>query len=401
MSSTSSLIIIFIPPIVLLVAIVVILFTFYAPAQEWLDRTRYTASSLLREHGARIRILSRGAEPLYHAPTDPFQELADHEDEEGVQGPGHHDVDQDNEDPDIATGSTTSARLRMHHEMVQQMRMRAGFAPEPFPGDVEEGENEEGDEDDEEDNGDDGGVGSSTGAVAAPLRVKKVGKKKAKSLQRKEQMRAYHEFLGSQREERRQQEELFNLQQSIQQEERQRQRKAQQEREQKLREQQKIKEAKANQAIQAKREKEKEKESQTRRDLRTFIHNVKSFSMADLVKRFSRSEALLLKDLEAIATEDAQADESSPRIILRLPTTIPGSPALSSGGSGLSKRLDSFPDGSKVVLLDEGSGMYLVLNKSVLQAFAHVVQENGRISKHDLSSKSGSILHPLEASSAS
>lgn len=96
-------------------------------------------------------------------------------------------------------GSTTSARLRMHHEMVQQMRARAGFAPEPFPGDVVPGEEGAAAGEEGEDVEDDGGVGSSQGATAH--RIKKVGKKKAEKLQRKEQMRAYHEvtscpFLG-------------------------------------------------------------------------------------------------------------------------------------------------------------------------------------------------------------
>ncbi|KAF9155922.1 hypothetical protein DFQ26_009579 [Actinomortierella ambigua] len=407
MASTSSLVIISIPPIVLLVAIVVILFLYYEPAREWLARTRHSGYALISEHSARIRILSRGTVPPYRALTDPFQEAADADEEPGQGGGGPEDgMDQDNEDPDVATGSTTSARLRMHHEMVQQMRMRAGFAPEPFPGDVPEGEDDEDDDNDDDDdndedqgNEDDGGVGSSNGAatVAAPLRIKKVGKKKAKSLQRKEQMRAYREFLEAQREERRQHEELLNVQQSIQQEERLRQRKAQQGRDQKLREQQKLKDAKVNKANQAKKEKEKEKEVQTRRGLRMFIHNVKSFNMADIVKRFSRSEALLINDLEAIAAEDAQASTSSPRIILRLPTALSASPALFGGSSP--KQLDSFPDGSKLVLLDQGSGMYLVLDKSILYTFAHAVQENGKISKRDLSSKSGAILHPLPVSS--
>lgn len=88
-------------------------------------------------------------------------------------------------------GTTTSARLRMHHEMVQQMRVRAGFAPEPFPGDILEGAeaNDQQNEDGDEEN--DGGAGPSTGVVST--RIRKIGKKKAEKLQRKEQMRAYHE----------------------------------------------------------------------------------------------------------------------------------------------------------------------------------------------------------------
>lgn len=91
-------------------------------------------------------------------------------------------------------GATTSARLRMHHEMVQQMRVRAGYAAEPFPGDLEENAGD-GDDDEGGEEEDDGGVGSSTGATAAgsASRIKKIGKKKAEKLQRKEQMRAYRE----------------------------------------------------------------------------------------------------------------------------------------------------------------------------------------------------------------
>ncbi|KAG0231625.1 hypothetical protein BGW41_002154 [Actinomortierella wolfii] len=392
MTSTSSLIIIAIPPFLFLTASVIILFLFYEPAREWLHQ--------VSEYRARIPILNRGVTARETSSQDFAYEEDGIFDEGGMdfeddEEEGDDDDDNDDEqaeDAGITAGSTTSARLRMHHEMVQQMRMRAGFAPEPFPGDEQEGEDGADMDNDEEGNGDNGGVGSSTGATAVAPRIKKIGKKKAKSLQRKEQMRAYHEFMGMQREERRQQEELFNMQQSIQQEERQRQRREQQERIQKLKEQKRAKEAKAHQANLIKERKEKEKEAQSRRDLRTFIHNVKSFRMAELVKRFKRSEALLLSDLKAIAAEDAQASESSPRIILQLPTS--NTTQTTSPYGDISRRL-AFPEGSKLVVLDKGNDMFLVLDKATLQAFADTIQESGRISKLDLSLKSGAILHPL------
>jgi hypothetical protein len=117
---------------------------------------------------------------------DDDDEDDDEDEDEEVRGEGEQEEVQ-------PQGSTTSARLRMHHEMVQQMRARAGFAPEPFPGDVVPGQEDgaAGAGEDGEDGEDDGGVGSSQGATAH--RIKKVGKKKAEKLQRKEQMRAYHE----------------------------------------------------------------------------------------------------------------------------------------------------------------------------------------------------------------
>lgn len=110
------------------------------------------------------------------------------EDEDGEEG------EEGQEEEVQPQGSTTSARLRMHHEMVQQMRARAGFAPEPFPGDVVPGEEGAAAGEEGEDAEDYGGVGSSQGATAH--RIKKVGKKKAEKLQRKEQMRAYHEVTS-------------------------------------------------------------------------------------------------------------------------------------------------------------------------------------------------------------
>jgi len=93
--------------------------------------------------------------------------------------------------PDTPATTTTSARLRMHHEMVQQMRARAGFAPEPFPGDEPAGG--EGNDDEDEDDEEGGGAGSSQAHAATANHIRRIGKKKAEKLQRKEQMRAYRE----------------------------------------------------------------------------------------------------------------------------------------------------------------------------------------------------------------
>ncbi|KAK3811677.1 MAG: hypothetical protein JOS17DRAFT_779754 [Linnemannia elongata] len=163
----------------------------------------------------------------------------------------------------------------------EQMRARAGFAPEPFPGDVVPGEEGAAAGEEGEDVEDDGGVGSSQGATAH--RIKKVGKKKAEKLQRKEQMRAYHEFMEMQRTERRQQEEMFRIHEAAAQEERQRKRTAQIEKDRQRKEQLKEKEAKENDSRRKRIQAERVNEETARRELRSYIQNErrKAFPAAD------------------------------------------------------------------------------------------------------------------------
>lgn len=227
-----------------------------------------------------------------------FDDGEDFEEDEELE---NDDVRDDGTQQEVEPqGTTTSARLRMHHDMVQQMRARAGFAPEPFPGDIVEGTeaNDQQDEDGDEEN--DGGAGPSTGV--ASTRIRKIGKKRAEKLQRKEQMRAYHEvrqaiyvvpkeahlwakltcmntvvnsqrsqFMTMQREERRQQEELFRMQESHQLEERQRQRAAQMEKDRKRKEQSRQREAKENDNKVKKMQTERVKDEKARKELRAYI----------------------------------------------------------------------------------------------------------------------------------
>ncbi|KAF9278385.1 hypothetical protein BGZ68_008600 [Mortierella alpina] len=265
--------IVYIPPTVLVLAIIGIL------SFRYLDAIQFQWQDL------RSRLRSRGAgngDPGLeeHRGEDEQDELLlDLEyDENGEpilpeEGGGHHQGGGAQVEPQ---GSATSARLRMHHEMVQQMRARAGFAPEPFPGDVEDGQGEgDGDEDEEDEEGeDDGGAGSSTGVRGTPTtaaRIKRIGKKKAERLQRREQMRAYHEFMEMQRAERRQQEEMFKMQDAAQQEERQRKRAEQLEKDRKRKEQLKQKEAKDTESRLKRIQAERLKEEKARRDLRSYI----------------------------------------------------------------------------------------------------------------------------------
>ncbi|KAF8942969.1 hypothetical protein BGZ47_005936 [Haplosporangium gracile] len=305
----------------------------------------------------------------------------DNEEEEGEEG-------QEEVQPQ---GSTTSARLRMHHEMVQQMRARAGFAPEPFPGDVvpgEQGGAAGGGGEDGEEGEDDGGVGPSQGPTAH--RIKKVGKKKAEKLQRKEQMRAYHEFMEMQRTERRQQEEMFRIHEAAQQEERQRKRTAQIEKDRKRKEQLKEKEAKENDSRRKRVQAEKVKEDIARRELRSYIQRVKSFKLGALATRLDRTEAQLLKDLAAIA-QDSNGDPDILITLANSPSATSSSPSASTATpSSLSSALTARQH--FLILFDSASDQYIILDKAKLEAFAAVVQSKGRVDKKDLSAASETIL---------
>ncbi|KAF9956147.1 hypothetical protein BGZ72_002972 [Mortierella alpina] len=267
--------IVYIPPTVLVLAIIGILSFRYLDAIQfqWQDlRSRLRGRS--SGDDPRLEDLAGGDEE-----GDPLLNLEYDDNGQPILDEGSYDQSEATQvEP---RGSTTSARLRMHHEMVQQMRARAGFAPEPFPGDVEDGqgrgEGNDNDDDDDEEEGDegddDGGVGSSTGIRGTPTaaRIKRIGKKKAERLQRREQMRAYHEFMEMQRAERRQQEEMFKAQDAIQQEERQRKRAEQLEKDRKRKEQLKQKEAKDTEARLKRIEAERLQEEKAKRELRAYI----------------------------------------------------------------------------------------------------------------------------------
>ncbi|KAG0253291.1 hypothetical protein BGZ95_006363 [Linnemannia exigua] len=319
----------------------------------------------------------------------------DDEDDEGGQGGGDEEEEQGEVQPQ---GSTTSARLRMHHEMVQQMRARAGFAPEPFPGDVVPGGEGAAGAGDGEQVEDDGGVGSSQGATATGTpKFKRVGKKKAEKLERKNQMRAYHEFMEMQRNERRQQEEMFRIHDAAQQEERQRKRTAQLEKERKRKEQLKEKEAKEIDSKRKQLQAEKLKEENTRRELRAYIQRVKSFNLAALAKRLDRTEAQLLKDLSAIAQDSHDQDVLISFANNRHSTTS-SSPSISTGLSATSSSSSSSSSHALIarqhllVLFDSVSDQYVILDKTKLEAFAAVVQAKGRVDKKELSAASQEIL---------
>ncbi|KAF9149737.1 hypothetical protein BG015_008452, partial [Linnemannia schmuckeri] len=324
-------------------------------------------------------LLRQFAEEDNNDDDDDDDDEEDNEEEDGEEG-------QEEVQPQ---GSTTSARLRLHHEMVQQMRARAGFAPEPFPGDVVPGEGGAGGGgEDGEEGEDDGGVGSSQGVTAH--RIKKVGKKKAEKLQRKEQMRAYHEFMEMQRTERRQQEEMFRIHEAAQQEERQRKRTAQIEKDRKRKEQLKEKEAKENDSRRKRVQAEKIKEDTARRELRSYIQRVKSFKLGALATRLDRTEAQLLKDLAAIA-QDSNGDPDILITLANSPSATPSSPSAStatpsSSSSALTARQHL------LILFDSASDQYVILDKAKLEAFAVVVQSKGRVDKKDLSAASKTIL---------
>ncbi|KAI8346526.1 hypothetical protein B0O80DRAFT_240025 [Mortierella sp. GBAus27b] len=372
--------IVFIPPVALVLAIIGILLYRY-----W-DRIQVTWADLV------YRLRGQHTEEQDALFDEEFEEdeLDDTAYTEDLEELGEDD--QADTEPQ---GATTSARLRMHHEMVQQMRVRAGFAPEPFPGDqienAEDGEDDEGGEEE-----DDGGVGSSNGAAAAgsASRIKKIGKKKAEKLQRKEQMRAYREFMEMQREERRQQEEMFKAQEAIQQEERRRKRSEQIEQDKKRKEQRKEKEAKENATRMKRIQTEKLKQDKARKDLREYIQRVKTFRLPTLAKRLGRTEAQLLKDLAAVAQDEdiassGQSAAEVPRIVLAsgFTTSSPSSPVVPS----LALRS---PRPQLLILHDPASDQYVVLDESKLAAFAQAVQTSGRISKKELSTCSEAVFRP-------
>ncbi|KAI7829812.1 hypothetical protein BC939DRAFT_440691 [Gamsiella multidivaricata] len=180
--------IVFIPPTVLLLAIIgILIYRYFDTVQD----TYYNILYRIRERNRDGTAVGDEEE------EESFDEESEDVEQEEIYAHDQLGGDDDDQDEIEPQGSTTSARLRMHHEMVQQMRARAGFAPEPFPGDEDENVGGgDGDEEGEEgETEDDGGVGSSTGAMAGASagRIKKIGKKKAEKLQRKEQMRAYRE----------------------------------------------------------------------------------------------------------------------------------------------------------------------------------------------------------------
>ncbi|KAF9097245.1 Thymidylate synthase, partial [Mortierella sp. AM989] len=371
--------IVFIPPTLLLLAIAgILIYRYLDNIQDAWSNIRYR---IRRQHIIEGGEVNELFEDGY--------EYASQEDEAYAQGQLEHE----NEDqPEVeAQGSTTSARLRMHHEMVQQMRARAGFAPEPFPGD--RGANAHGAEGDDDDDGeegeDDGGIGSSNGATAASSRIKKIGKKKAEKLQRKEQMRAYREFMDMQREERRQQEEMFKMQEAIQQEERRRERSTQIEKDRKRKEQLKEKEAKENDSKMKRIQSERLKDEKARRELRTYIQRVRSFRLSSLASRLDRTEAQLLGDLSAITQdEDLKAgnqivgdDVTIPRVSLAsslIELSLPSNSASSPAFRGESSRPQL------LVLYDSVSNLYVVLDEAKLSAFSEVAKTKGRVDKKEL-----------------
>ncbi|KAF9312146.1 hypothetical protein BG003_006595 [Podila horticola] len=385
--------IVFIPPGILILAIVGLLTHRYRETArllalrqaQWLEAFRQSNDESL--HGAAQANFGQDYEfeDEYLNGNDDLEE-----DEELENGDDRDDGSQQEVEPQ---GTTTSARLRMHHEMVQQMRVRAGFAPEPFPGDILEGTeaNDQQNEDGEDEN--DGGAGPSTGIVST--RIRKIGKKKAEKLQRKEQMRAYHEFMTMQREERRQQEEMFRMQESHQLEERQRQRAAQMEKDRKRKEQLKQREAKENDNRVKKMQTERVKDERARKELRAYIHKVKSFSVPVLAKRLGRTESQLTKDLAAITSEsdDSALDETSPRIFmassLASPSPISSSPPTSPIASSSRPHL--------LLLYMKASDQYVVLDQSALSSLSSIVRSKGRVDKSELCESSKAIFANPEA----
>ncbi|KAG0207697.1 hypothetical protein BGX28_001093 [Mortierella sp. GBA30] len=383
--------IVYIPPTLLLLAIVGILIYHYLDSLR--DLWFNTLFRLQDYYQQRSEQLARAEQEQDEEDVN----LLDLDDNIIYDGQEDQDIDA------VPQGTTTSTRLRMHHEMVQQMRARAGFAPEPFPGDLEndrgDGDDEEDGEDEEDNDDDSGGVGSSTGTrglPAAPGRVKKIGKKKAERLQRREQMRAYHEFMEMQRAERRQQEELFKAQEAIQQEERLRKRAVQIEKDRKRREQLKEREAKENESRMKRNQAERVKEEKARRELRAYLQRVRSFRLPDLAKRLGRTEAQLLKDLVAITEEtDLRSTSPSPENMETIPRI-----SLASTPSAISSSFNDRSSASAssrphlLILRDPVSDQYVILDRTKLEAFAEVVKAKGRISKQDLSIESKTILQP-------
>ncbi|KAG0363991.1 hypothetical protein BG005_000023 [Podila minutissima] len=384
--------IVFIPPGILILAIVGLLAYRYRETArllalrqaQWMEAFRQSNDESL--HGETQADLGQdfGFEDEYLNDED-FEE-----DGELENGDNRNESTQQEVEPQ---GTTTSARLRMHHEMVQQMRVRAGFAPEPFPGDILEGAeaNDQQNEDGDEEN--DGGAGPSTGVVST--RIRKIGKKKAEKLQRKEQMRAYHEFMTMQREERRQQEEMFRMQESHQLEERQRQRAAQMEKDRKRKEQLKQREVKENDNRVKKMQTERAKDEKARKELRAYIQKVKSFSVPALAKRLGRTESQLTKDLAAITSESDESalDEASPRIFMAsslaslspIPSSPPTSPIASSSRPHL------------LLLRMKASDLYVILDQSALSSLSSVVKSKGRVDKKELCESSKAIFANPEA----
>ncbi|CAO3572126.1 unnamed protein product [Mortierella alpina] len=395
--------IVYIPPTVLVLAIVGIL------SFRYLDVIQFHWQDLR----SRLRG-GRGGEPGledYEEEDNLLLELEFDENGEPILEEDHPEDEANTQEGLPGSSTATSARLRMHHEMVQQMRARAGFAPEPFPGDVQDGQGVgEGDEDEDEEGEDDGGVGgvggvgSSTGVRGTPTaaRIKRIGKKKAERLQRREQMRAYHEFMEMQRAERRQQEEMFKMQDAAQQEERQRKRAEQLEKDRRRKELHKQKEAKETESRLKRIQTERLKEEKARRELRAYIQRARSFHVPDLAQRLGRTEAQLLKDLAAIAAETdlltghaAAMDFSSvPRISLVSNMTAPTSPSLASSSSSSSE--SSRPH--LLVLRDPTTDRYVILEQAQLESFAQVVKEQGRISKKELSTASETIFLQVSSS---
>ncbi|KAF9326233.1 hypothetical protein BGZ91_002034 [Linnemannia elongata] len=393
--------IVYIPPTLLLVAILgILIYTYQDTIQDRYLEAIYRLRNYRRQDNEQdeelteeqLRELYGGAD-TGDIPEELLRQFAeednnDDEDDEEEEEEEDGEEGEEGQEEVQPQGSTTSARLRMHHEMVQQMRARAGFAPEPFPGDVVPGEEGAAAGEDGEDVEDDGGVGSSQGATAH--RIKKVGKKKAEKLQRKEQMRAYHEFMEMQRTERRQQEEMFRIHEAAAQEERQRKRTAQIEKDRKRKEQLKEKEAKENDSRRKRVQAEKVKEETARRELRSYIQRVKSFKLGALAKRLDRTEAQLLKDLSAIAQESSN-DSDILITLANSPSVTPSSPSVStatpSSSSSASKARQHL-----LILYDSASDQYVILDKAKLEAFAAVVQSKGRMDKKELSAASETIL---------
>ncbi|KAH7053908.1 hypothetical protein BKA57DRAFT_454817 [Linnemannia elongata] len=395
--------IVYIPPTLLLVAILgILIYTYQDTIQDRYLEAIYRLRNYHRQDNEQdeelteeqLRELYGGAD-AGDIPEELLRQFAEEDNNDDEDDEDEEEEEEDGEEGEEGQeevqpqGSTTSARLRMHHEMVQQMRARAGFAPEPFPGDVvpgEEGAAAAGE--DGEDVEDDGGVGSSQGATAH--RIKKVGKKKAEKLQRKEQMRAYHEFMEMQRTERRQQEEMFRIHEAAAQEERQRKRTAQIEKDRKRKEQLKEKEAKENDSRRKRVQAEKVKEETARRELRSYIQRVKSFKLGALAKRLDRTETQLLKDLSAIAQESSN-DSDILITLANSPSVTPSSPSVStatpSSSSSASKARQHL-----LILYDSASDQYVILDKAKLEAFAAVVQSKGRMDKKELSVASETIL---------
>ncbi|KAG0039241.1 hypothetical protein BGZ82_009087 [Podila clonocystis] len=384
--------IVFIPPGILILAIIGLLAHRYRETArllalrqaQWLEAFRQTNDESLRGAAQADFGQDFEFEDEYLNDNEDFEEdgeLENGDDRDGIQ----QEVDPQ--------GTTTSARLRMHHEMVQQMRVRAGFAPEPFPGDIVEGaeaddqQNEDGDEEN------DGGAGPSTGVVST--RIRKIGKKKAEKLQRKEQMRAYHEFMTMQREERRQQEEMFRMQESHQLEERQRQRAAQMEKDRKRKELLKQREAKENDNKVKKMQTERVKDEKARKELRAYIQKVKSFSVPTLSKRLGRTESQLTKDLAAITSEsdDSALDETSPRIFMA--SSLASLSPISS--SPLASPISSSSRPHLLLLYMKALDQYVVLDQSALSSLSRFVMAKGRVDKKELCESSKTIFANPEA----